>query len=61
MFKKGSSLNTKHPDVVNSGKKKVNLPCVDIAGLINKYDVDDVIVVKIDIEGDEPFQFFFIK
>ena len=31
----------------------MNLPCVDIAGLINKYDIDDLIVVKIDIEGAE--------
>lgn len=50
---KGSSLNQNHPDVISSGKKKINLPCVDIAGLINKYNDDDVIVVKIDIEGAE--------
>ena len=31
----------------------MNLPCVDIAGLIKKYDIDDVVVVKIDIEGAE--------
>lgn len=49
----GSSINEKHPDVVRSNKTKINLPCVDIAGIINKYDVDDVIVVKIDIEGAE--------
>ena len=60
----GSSINENHPDVVRSNKTKINLPCVDIAGLINTYDVDDVVVVKMDIEGNEAFYFFiffFIK
>ena len=39
--------------MVSSNKTKINLPCVDIASLIKKYSDDDVVVVKIDIEGAE--------
>lgn len=49
----GSSINGNHPDAIRSNKTKINLPCVDIAGIISKYDIDDVVVVKIDIEGAE--------
>ena len=29
------------------------MECVDISGIINKYDQDDYIVVKMDVEGSE--------
>lgn len=51
----GSSLNKKHPDVVKSGINvtSVTVKCVDIARLIKQYKVEDIIVLKVDIEGAE--------
>lgn len=49
----GSSLKKEHWDVVNSGQQKVTVQCKDVASLIKSYDVDDLVVVKIDIEGAE--------
>jgi len=50
----GSSLDNNHPDVVRSGKTKVNVSCVDIAELLlENFNENDFIVVKIDIEGAE--------
>lgn len=49
----GSSLNKNHPDVVRSGSVKVSVKCMDIAGIIKQYKVDDLVVVKMDIEGAE--------
>lgn len=49
----GSSLKSNHPDVIKSGNKSINMPCKDIAKIINQFDEDDFVVVKIDIEGAE--------
>ena len=38
---------------MSNRKKKLNLPCVDVSNIINKYDEDDLVIVKIDIEGAE--------
>merc|ERR1712127_1178420 len=53
----GASLINTHPDVIKSKKKgvfqKVNVTSVDVARLIRQYSKDDIIVVKMDIEGAE--------
>jgi FkbM family methyltransferase len=49
----GSSLDPTHPDVVASNKTKINVPCVDIADVLQKFNKQDTIVLKIDIEGAE--------
>lgn len=49
----GSSLNKNHPDVVQSGTVKITVKCHDIARLIKQYRLDDLVVIKIDIEGAE--------
>ena len=49
----GSSLNKNHPDVVRSGSVKVSVKCMDIAGIIKQYKLDDLVVIKMDIEGAE--------
>jgi FkbM family methyltransferase len=49
----GSSLKKTHPDVVRSGKRKIKVPCVDIAELVHQFTADDFVFMKIDIEGAE--------
>jgi FkbM family methyltransferase len=49
----GSSIKETHPDVVHSGKKKITVPCVDIADIVDKFNVEDFLFLKIDIEGAE--------
>ena len=58
----GSSLLNYHPDVVNSGYKNVTVAGIDIADFLRKYNKDDEIVMKIDIEGTEyPLLLHLIK
>ena len=58
----GSSLLNYHPDVVNSGYKNVTVAGIDIANFLRKYNKDDEIVMKIDIEGTEyPLLLHLIK
>lgn len=49
----GSSLSKLHPDVVNSGYKNVTVQGVDVSELLKKYNSNDEIIMKIDIEGTE--------
>jgi FkbM family methyltransferase len=49
----GSSIFENHTDVVESNKKSIQVPCVDIGSLLANYDSNDFIVMKIDIEGAE--------
>lgn len=49
----GSSLNSKHPDVIKSNTFKVTVQCRDIAKIISKYRNEDLVVLKMDIEGAE--------
>jgi FkbM family methyltransferase len=49
----GSSLKSSHPDVVKSGKKHIRVPCVDVADLVARFTPDDLVIMKIDIEGAE--------
>ena len=49
----GSSLFNNHPDVIKSGKKKVKIRSVDVARIIKQYQKQDLIVLKMDIEGAE--------
>ena len=49
----GSSLIKEHPDVINSGFKNVTVNGIDISELLKKYNADDEIIMKIDIEGTE--------
>jgi FkbM family methyltransferase len=49
----GSSLIKNHPDVVSSGYKNVTVNGIDISEILKKYNSDDEIVMKIDIEGAE--------
>ena len=49
----GSSLLKQHPDVVSSGFKNVSVNGVDISEILEKYNPEDEIVLKIDIEGSE--------
>lgn len=50
-FSEGTSILKEHP-YVNKGQN-FTVPCVDVAKLINSYDSNDYVVVKIDIEGAE--------
>jgi FkbM family methyltransferase len=49
----GSSLVENHPDVLRSNKTSITVNGIDIAELLKKYDHNDEIVMKIDIEGTE--------
>jgi FkbM family methyltransferase len=50
----GSSvLGLNSGDVRSCVQEIINMECVDISGIINKYDQDDYIVVKMDVEGSE--------
>jgi FkbM family methyltransferase len=49
----GSSLIKDHPDVISSDYKKVTINGIDISEILKKYNSDDEIVMKIDIEGAE--------
>jgi len=50
----GSSLLSDHPDVKKSGGKSVTVKCVDLHRIIvNNFDPDDTVIVKMDIEGAE--------
>lgn len=49
----GSSLEFNHPDVIQSGSKKVKIPCKNVATILKKYKITDFLVLKIDIEGSE--------
>lgn len=49
----GSSLDKNHPDVLNSGLANVTVECRDIARILSQFDVHDMIVLKMDIEGAE--------
>lgn len=49
----GSSVIKKHPDVVKSNQKNVEVRGVDISSLLKQFKKDDEIVMKIDIEGAE--------
>jgi FkbM family methyltransferase len=49
----GSSLIKDHPDVISSGYKNVTVNGIDISEILKKYNSDDEIVMKIDIEGAE--------
>ena len=47
-------FKSNHPDVILSDKTKLTLPCVDIAKFISdRYNAEDMIIVKMDIEGAE--------
>jgi FkbM family methyltransferase len=48
----GSSLDKTHRDVEN-GKNKVTVACKEIASVLKQYDEQDLIVLKMDIEGAE--------
>jgi hypothetical protein len=47
----GSSLIKDHPDVISSGYKNVTVNGIDISEILKKYNSNDEIVMKIDIEG----------
>jgi FkbM family methyltransferase len=49
----GSSLKRTHPDVLQSGANKIQVPCVDVAELVRKFNPEDFVFMKIDIEGAE--------
>jgi len=50
----GSSvLGLNSGDVRSCVQEIINMECVDISEIINKYDQDDYIVVKMDVEGSE--------
>ena len=49
----GSSIDENHPDVIQSKKKKVTVKCVDIANILRQYNENDLVIVKMDIEGAE--------
>ena len=49
----GSSLDKNHPDVIRSGRKKLTVPCKDISRILKQYKENDLVVMKIDIEGAE--------
>ena len=49
----GSSAKENHLEIIRSNKVNEKHPCVDIAKLLKKYDQDDFIVVKMDIEGSD--------
>jgi FkbM family methyltransferase len=50
----GSSMSSKHPDVVNSGKKKVTVNTVNLMRLLYEETIPgDYVMVKMDIEGAE--------
>jgi len=49
----GSSLNKNHPDVVKSGSVKMTVRCKDVARILKQYTANDLIVIKVDIEGAE--------
>lgn len=52
----GSSLFKTHPDIVKSklgGAHKITVDCKHISRIIKRYNVNDLIVVKMDIEGAE--------
>jgi hypothetical protein len=49
-----SSILKNHPDIKAKAEKiKQTKPCVDLARLLRKYEQDDFVVVKMDIEGAE--------
>jgi hypothetical protein len=54
----GSSLIKDHPDVISSGYKNVTVNGIDISEILKKYNSDDEIVMKIDIEGKTNFRNF---
>jgi len=47
----GSSAKENHVEIVLSNKIRETHPCVDTARLLKKYNHDDFVVVKMDIEG----------
>ena len=49
----GSSVNKNAKDVQLSQQVKVRVACHEIARIIKQYEVDDIVVVKMDIEGAE--------
>jgi FkbM family methyltransferase len=49
----GSSLDKNHPDVIRSGRKKLTVSCKDISRILKQYKENDLVVMKIDIEGAE--------
>lgn len=49
----GSSLNKGHPDVVKSSGANLTVACKDIASVIDQFTVEDILIVKMDVEGAE--------
>jgi FkbM family methyltransferase len=47
------SNNSNNPDVKSSYQTKLTVRCVDGVELLEKFDKDDTIVLKVDIEGSE--------
>jgi FkbM family methyltransferase len=47
----GSSLKSEM--VFENNKKQVQVPCLDVADILEQYTKDDMIVMKVDIEGAE--------
>lgn len=50
-FSEGSSFLKKHPFA--NQHRNLTVRCLDVAKMINKYEIKDYVVVKIDIEGAE--------
>ena len=49
----GSSLKKEHKDVIRSNFYKIKVPCHHIARLLSQYDDNDIIIMKVDVEGAE--------
>jgi FkbM family methyltransferase len=47
------SLEKNHRDFIKSNFKKSKVKCVDIAEILKKYQLSDIIIIKMDIEGFE--------
>lgn len=48
-----SSIVNSHPDIKRSNNTKVTVDAIDISELLSKYNSNDEIIMKVDIEGTE--------
>lgn len=48
-----SSLKETHRGVIRSRKVSVNVTCIDIVSLLSEFTKEDLVIMKIDIEGSE--------
>lgn len=49
----GSSLIRNHPNVIKSNFTKIKVTAIDLSELLNKYTIEDEIILKMDVEGAE--------